>query len=381
MYQTRSSARLPRLRRSIDPRLTTAGELYLLRGPDQEDVLLQGEGSELRELLLLTDGTRTTEQIAAGLRARGLAGRIEEVEQAVDHLLASGIVDDAAEELEVLDEHDAERYGRQLACFADLTGGAAPAAAAQRRLLDATVCVLGLGGLGSWVAWALASAGVGGLVGVDGDRLERSNLNRQILYGEDDLGRPKAVAAGEALRRFSRRLRYLGVDERLDSPERVEEAIAGCDLVVSTVDWPAHLIGQWVNEACFSLGIPYVAMTQHPPKVRVGPLYLPGETGCFSCQELTYRERYPLYGELERSEQLVAPSATFGPACGFVGTLAANEVVAQLGRLHHPATLGNALVFDLRSFAVEREPVEQHERCAICREAAPAHDDPLSGSP
>jgi bacteriocin biosynthesis cyclodehydratase domain-containing protein len=107
-------------------------------------------------------------------------------------------------------------------------------------------------------------------------------------------------------------------------------------------------------------------MTQHPPQARVGPLYVPGETGCFACQERAYRRAYPLYEALERSEQLVAPSATFGPACGLVGVLAANDVIAHLTGIHRPATLGRALIFDLTSFAVEWEAVPRDGDCPVC---------------
>ena len=67
--------------------------------------------------------------------------------------------------------------------------------------------LLGVGGLGSWAAYALACCGVGELVLVDGDRVEESNFNRQILYRERDIGRPKAEAAAEALAEFDSRCR------------------------------------------------------------------------------------------------------------------------------------------------------------------------------
>ena len=63
--------------------------------------------------------------------------------------------------------------------------------------------VIGLGGLGAWALWALAAAGVGDLVGVDGDVVELSNLNRQTLYHERDLGQPKALAAARTLAAFN----------------------------------------------------------------------------------------------------------------------------------------------------------------------------------
>jgi hypothetical protein len=57
----------------------------------------------------------------------------------------------------------------------------------------------------------------------------------------------------------------------------------------SAADRPAHEIERWVNAACFAEGVPYITMSHFPPFARIGPLYVPGETGCFNCQQLAYR--------------------------------------------------------------------------------------------
>ena len=366
----------PRLRRSVDPRLTEDGALYILRGPDQADLELGGRPQLLRRLIDLADGTRTVDAIAEELTRTAPDRR--ELLAAVDSLIAEGVLDDAQCEREMLSAPTARRFERQLAYFADMTGSSREAARAQCRLEDSSVCLLGLGGLGSWVAWGLASAGVGTLVGVDGDEVEASNLNRQILYTEEDIGHKKAAVAGMRLRSFRGALRYRGLERTVDGLEAARAAIRGTDFVVDSLDWPARQITRWVAEACFAEGIPYLALSQHPPMLRIGPLYVPGQTGCFACQEAKYRREFPLYAVLEHSEQLSTPSATFGPACGAVGTLASNEVVAWLTGLHQPACLGSAALVDLRTLEVEREPVEREPGCPVCGPAPEAHRHPTS---
>ena len=354
----------PRLRRSVDPRLTEDGTLYILRGPEQADLELAGRPQLLGRLIELSDGTRTLDAIADQLTSA--PSERAELVSAVASLIDAGVIDDPRAEEELLAAPTTGRFERQLAYFADMTGSSRGAAEVQSRLEAATVCLLGLGGLGSWVAWGLASAGVGTLVGVDGDEVETTNLNRQILYTEDDIGSMKAVAAGVRLRSFRHALRYRGLQRRIDGVAAVRAAIRGTDFVVDSLDSPPHRITRWVAEACFAERIPYLALSQHPPMLRIGPLYVPGQTGCFLCQEAKYRREFPLYSVLERSEQLSTPSATFGPACGAVGTLASNEVVAWLTGLHPPACLGSAALVDLRTFEVEREPVEPEPGCPVC---------------
>lgn len=360
----------PRVRRSVDPRLTPDGALYVLRGPDHPDLELGGVPELIARLLRLADGTRTVTDLATDL---GLGeDEIGELDSALRALTVAGVLDDAQEAEGALTVEKARRFERQLAYFADTAGSSAGGLDAQRRLDQATVCLLGLGGLGAWVAWALACSGVGTLVGVDCDEVELSNLNRQILYSEADIGAQKADVAATLLTAFSSDLTFDSVNTRLDGPEGVREVIRGADFVVDSLDWPPGKITRWVTEACFAEGTPYMALSQHPPLIRIGPLYVPGETGCYACQEAKYRREYPLFAALEASEQLQAPSATFGPACGVVGTLAANEVVAWITGLYIPTCLGSAALLDLRTFELEREPVIPEPSCATCRGPAQA---------
>ena len=363
--------RRPRLKRSVDARLTADGTLYLLRGDGQDDLAIRGDGARAAALVRLCDGTRSLDEV---LTALAIADPAEEagVITALDALAEAGALDDAAADLEHLTPRDAERFERQLAFYGDVLPRGASAAEAQARLRGSTVCLLGLGGLGSWVALALGCSGIGRLVGVDMDHVELSNLNRQVLFDETQLGLPKADLAGERLTALDRRLEYVPIVRALDSVAAIHEVIEGADVVVTTVDTPSHAICNWVDQACFEAGVPYLAMSQHPPKTRIGPFYVPGRTGCFGCQETAYRRVYPLYEALEAAEPIRPPSATYGPACGMIGTLGAGEVVRFLAGLGEPSTIGDALLFDLHTFEVVREPVPREPGCVRCEAAVAA---------
>lgn len=356
-----------RLRRSVDARLIEDGTILLLRGPAQGDIELEGDGDALAQLLAELDGTRTVEELG-----RELAVPSEELDDVIAELQAAGVVDDADVYADALSSPDRERFDRQLDVLADQLGDADAAAQAQNRLRQARVCLLGLGGLGSWVAWGLVTSGVGTIVGVDGDLVELSNLNRQILYSPSDVGRRKADVAGEVLRRFDPQLHYLGNHRHLTAPQEIGTIIEGADVVVTTIDHPPHLAEHWVQEAAFAAGIPVLAMTQHPPFVRIGPLYVPGRTGCLQCQETRWRESWERFEAIEGSRQVRAPSSTFGPACGVVGALAAAEVVAMITGVHEPATLGREHILDMSTLRVEERAVPRVAGCPRC-DAATDH--------
>ena len=363
----------PRLKSTIEVVLDR-DRLVLLRGGHRDgDVALEGDPRVLVELLRQLDGTRGSASILASLRATvAPALTAEDLDEALAMLDADGLIEDAGDDERHLDAAGLERYDRQLRYFGDLAGPGIPRAAAQARLEEATVAVLGLGGLGGMAATMLTVCGVGTIVGVDHDVVELSNLARQALYGQDDLGRPKVEAAAERLGQLNARSRFVGLARRLDSTAAVASAIRGADFVVAAVDWPAARISGWVNDACWAAGIPYVGMSQHPPLVRVGPTYLPGTTGCLACQEAAYRRRFPLFDAARAAISDSSPAATYAPACGIVGSLVANEAIAHLTGLAPVACAGRSVVIDLTTLAVTHEEVPRDPDCAICGQDATA---------
>jgi bacteriocin biosynthesis cyclodehydratase domain-containing protein len=243
----------------------------------------------------------------------------------------------------------------------------------QRRLREAKVAVLGVGGLGGAAARSLASIGIGEMWLIDGDRVEASNLNRQTLFTESDFGLLKVEAATARLRAFNPAMRITSTARRLESQADIAEFVAGADVVIDAADWPAHDIERWCNSACFEARIPYITMSHFPPIARVGPLYVPGQTGCFACQETAYRREYPLFDvAVDQRRAKASPAATLGPACELIGGQVGLDVMHLLTGLAKPSTLGVSHIFDLRTMEVEREPVVAEPGCPVCGEMQPA---------
>ncbi len=350
----------PRIKQTTERIQSPNGDLYLMRPGSSGDIRIESPGEEELRLVKALDGTRTREQLEREFGS-------EEVIDALSQFEEMGLLEDAADDDLIAPEVYA-RFDRQLRYFADITPGPTPSEC-QTALEDARVAVLGVGGLGGWSALSLACVGVGKMLLVDFDDVELSNLNRQVLYGEADVGRPKVVAAAKRLQSFSSRLRLTALEKRLESEGEIAKLIEGYDMVIDAVDWPSHEIERWVNSACFSTGVPYIAMSHFPPVARVGPLYVPGKTGCFLCQEAAYRRAYPLFDTaIDQLRGKESPAATLGPGAGLVGNLVALEILHHLTGLAEPATLGAAVTVDLRTMVVEREDVPREADCLVCGE-------------
>ncbi len=267
-----------------------------------------------------------------------------------------------------LPAHAAERFKRQLIYFADLADEAAGPEPLQLRLEEATVALIGCGGLASWAVAALAGAGVGRMVLIDDDRVELSNLNRQVLYTEAHIGELKVSAAERALLERNSSMQIETLPKRVTSVADMYEVLERVpDLVIATGDWPPHELMRWVNRACVEVGVPWIGAGQFPPKLRVGPLVVPGETGCLECLEEEVRREYPHYDEIAawRSDGEL-PDPSCGPVSAVIGSLLASECMHYLLGAFAPATVGAAISLDLRTMEFLNEPVTRWESCRTC---------------
>ena len=322
--------------------------------------------------------------------SRGLAEVVELVRQAhpgqpadrlrggARQLIGSGYVEDAAGPVPgTLTERDLCRYDRAAAYFRwlDLT----PRASSwdpQARLRAARVTVLGVGGTGGVAAMALAASGVGQLHCVDPDVVELSNLSRQVLYTEDDIGRPKADAAVARLRQLNGDIQITGQRTAATCTEDVLELADDCDVLLLGADRPPE-VRVWTNRACLKAGRPWVDAGYHGPLVQ-SAAFIPGTGPCWECTRLYLDDRQAQdgarAGDSPQRRGAVFNAVGAVPA-GMSGYLAAHLVIALLTEIP-PVVPGRIETVNLGALdaplAIYDPP---HPRCTACEAAAAA--DPV----
>lgn len=257
-----------------------------------------------------------------------------------------------ASEWEIADED--LRYGRQfgwLSMNATVRGKEADVLA---RLRKASVTILGVGGLGTHVAWNLAACGVGELHLVDGDTIELTNLNRQLFYTPDDVGRRKVDVAAERIRQFNPEVKVRTTHRYLNDIEDFYDVIQGSTFVVRAVDTPQESL-QWVNEACVRSGIPYSGAGFFPQGTICGPTVLPGRSSCLACNAPDVAPRFDR-----------GTGGTLAPLVFTTAGVLSNEVITYLGGLGDVRSVGRMLAINAPSLNFTYQDVPRNEQCSVC---------------
>jgi adenylyltransferase/sulfurtransferase len=249
----------------------------------------------------------------------------------------------------VFTEEQVVRYARHI--ILPGIGGAG-----QARLMEASVVLIGAGGLGSPAAMYLAAAGVGRLGIVDFDRVDATNLQRQLLHDTDDVGRPKVASAAERLNDLNPNVDVVPHDVALSSANAFE-VLRGYDVVVDGTDnFPVRYL---VNDATQMLGIPLVhgSIYQFEGQASV---FLPGKgTPCYRC---LFPEPPP-----PGAVPSCAEAGVFGVLPGIIGSIQAVEAIKLiLGAGESLA--GRLLLFDALAMSFRTVKLRWDPACPVCGE-------------
>jgi len=239
----------------------------------------------------------------------------------------------------MLTTEERERYDRQIMIRGFGENG-------QEKLKRAKVIVAGSGGLGSPISIYLAAAGVGTIRIVDHDRVELSNLNRQVLHWDKDIGRNKVDSATEKLSQLNQSVKIEAVEEMINEAN-ISRLVAGFDLIVDAMDnLPTRYL---LNKAAIDNNIPFIHGAVYGLEGRAMTI-IPGKTACLRCvyRGLILQEKFPVIG--------VTPAV--------IGCIQVTEVIKYITGIGKLLT-NRLLVYDglnmtFTELAVKRDPNCEH---------------------
>lgn len=316
-------------------------------------------------------GDRTVDELAHALGNGAAALNLTELHYFVADLAEAGLVADAsffANDGLRVDEVD--RYSRNLNGWSALSRDGRTASQLQQELGRGRVLMLGAGGLGSVASVALAMAGCHNITLLDFDTIELTNLNRQ-LYTTDEVGMVKVDALKRRLEAINPDVRVTVLPTRLNSPEhvlRIVEQVAP-HIVVAAIDRPVIAADRWISDACSALGVPCVC---NSVSAGTGMVWskVPGETGCFNCDELWAKQNSPDHYEVRRYREkldVIPGTSAFSFGAMAVGAMIASEVVRCLVKWPM-ATAGRLVVLDFAKLTTTVSEKPAHPDCPVCKQ-------------
>jgi len=223
----------------------------------------------------------------------------------------------------------------------------------QEKILNATVLVVGVGGLGSPVVMYLASAGVGELILVDHDEVEISNLQRQIIHGQDTVGEFKVFSAKKRIQQLNPECSVITINEKL-TDENVDELVQQASVVVDCSDNFTSRFA--LNRACVKYKIPLVSgaairmegqLSVFDPRQEDSP--------CYRC----------LYDESGNEDLSCATNGVLAPVVGIVGSIQALEVLKLVAECGEPV-VGKLMIFDMASMDWRVMNLKKDAGCPVC---------------
>ncbi|OZG62881.1 adenylyltransferase [Bifidobacterium hapali] len=246
-----------------------------------------------------------------------------------------------------MNDNQLERYARHLILNGVGVKG-------QKRLLAASVLIIGAGGLGSPVAMYLAAAGVGRIGIVDGDTVDVSNLQRQIVHTTDRIGQSKAESAAVTIRALNPDVKVDVYNQTVDA-DTIAALIEPYDLVIDATDNFATKF--LINDACVLAGKPFIHAGVVGFTGQVMDV-IAGEGPCYRC----IFEEMPPAGEVPTCKE----AGVLGAVVGVIGSLEATEALKLIIGVGEPL-IGRMLTVDALTMNVRRVPLpERVPDCAVC---------------
>lgn len=282
----------------------------------------------------------------------------EDVEKFCAHLISEKII---VEYKEVPDAY--RRYDRHLQYYA--LHGLCPIKA-QDALKNVSITLIGAGGIGNWIALNLVGLGLKKIRLIDPDIIEESNLTRQVLFSECDVGKLKVDVAATQLKQRNKNL-FVEPINTMVTKGNAPGLIQDTNFVVLSADKPFFAIQKWLNEACLQLKIPLLNVGYAAGDGLMGPLVIPGVAACLACAGYFDENNYYLKDSNEAeafSSRFKAPS--FACLNSLISCMASYEIVKFFLHFGECITVNHAVRINPLDFTIKKIYCEKGSTCNAC---------------
>ncbi|EKT57104.1 ThiF family adenylyltransferase [Providencia burhodogranariea] len=364
----------PRIKRSHHIILSDDGDICIGEIP-QKSQIIKDPPEWVKVVLSKLDGFHTIPRIFKEVSLKGCEVSNNDISCFINKLHSFGLIEDNAVFSDILTSEEIELYDRQLLQFSLVDKNNNNAIKYQEKLKTSRVLILGMGGWGTWCSLQLAMSGVGTLRIVDGDDVELSNLNRQVLYTFDDIGKNKVDAAEEGLKRHNK---YVNVEKYPEfsttDKNQLSELLTGVDLILLAWASLGYFRKNTVEELVHSLAkernISIIELGGDPFDITVGPIYLNNKrNNDYSDAKESIKHKFyskksdiKKFQEARMKQQFLDGNRSVNawqsaPSLAAMSGLVADQVVKIITGYDTPALVGKKIHICLRDFSTREETI------------------------
>ena len=217
------------------------------------------------------------------------------------------------------------------------------------------ILVLGLGGVGSNSALVLSRAGFTNFTLVDFDKVEESNLIRQLTYDYNDVGKYKTTVIKNKINNDFNTIKT--INKKIITSKDIELEIKKADFVICTLDKPVRIIRRIINDLCVKYNKPVIFSGFSEHVAMIGPFVIPGKTACLKCIDKEMNEE-PM------NNVLITPS--YGPLCLMISSLITNEVINYFYKFNPNNLIGKTMMFNILTYELNIINWERNKSCEVC---------------
>lgn len=357
----------PVIKKSNSASLTINGTIIIGVVPESS-IEIEIKEEWISNLICLLNGKNSVSDILSNLNNQGFSVELDDVIQILTELLEANVLEDFDEyeisrESEKMNSHDATRYDRQILLFQAQMGKYKEAFKAQNQISNTRIALIGMGGVGSYTFYGLAVMGFGYIRAVDFDRVELSNLSRQILYSDKDIGRLKIDVAQEKSQDINPNIKYDFLNLKVSDVNEAVQAISNVDLAIVAADIPRGEIWQIFSEASFQTSTPILFLGSAQTWICCGPFIVPGITPCYDCcapEPVSGDHPVVQFLRDRYTTTLIDPYNSIAASIGIL------EAVKYITKFQECKVIGKRLLIDLGTYETFIVSGEQKKECPIC---------------
>lgn len=327
----------------------------------RQQVRLRVKDDLILRIVLSLDGEKPIEEIAKTFDVP-----LDALNKLLDFLRFKGILDNV-EPKDHFDEYDS--YRRVIHFLSEYSHSHAHLLKMWRAIRNATVLVVGVGAVGSWVACNLVQSGVKRLILMDADVVEGSNLHRQFGYGEADIGKYKVDVLAKRLSAFSQELEIVKVPVFLNETALNQFNDIDLDLIVNCADKPTvDQTSLWIGEYAMRRRIPHIIGGGYTLHLSlIGQTVLPGRSACLKCFQHALEEENKIDSKRVKKLQVRDRKVgSFGSMCALIASMIGMEAIKVLSREILPSNLNRRGEFDIHNMELRYKVYNRREDCEWC---------------